>query len=56
MIITLGRTEMRVVLILTTLLTMIGTAVAGPVEDALAANAAFRRGDFATCRRGSPKC
>jgi len=39
---------MRVVLILTTLLTMIGTAVAGPVEDALAANAAFRRGDFAT--------
>ena len=39
---------MRVVLILTTLLAMVGTAVAGPVEDALAANAAFRRGDFAT--------
>ncbi len=39
---------MRVVLILTTLLAMVGTAVAGPVEDALAANAAFRRGDFPT--------
>ena len=38
---------MRVVFILTTL-AMVGTAVAGPVEDALAANAAFRRGDFAT--------
>ena len=39
---------MRVVFMLTTLLAMVGTAVAGPVEDALAANAAFRRGDFAT--------
>jgi len=27
---------------------MVGTAVAGPVEDTLAANAAFGRGDFAT--------
>ena len=39
---------MRVVFILAMLLTMVGAAVAGPAEDALAANAAHRRGDFAT--------
>jgi len=44
----LGKTEMRVVFISAMLLTMIGAAVAGPVEDKLAAKAAFSRGDTAT--------
>jgi TPR repeat protein len=39
---------MRVVFVLAMLLTMAGAAVAGPAEDALAADTAYRRGDFAT--------
>jgi TPR repeat protein len=42
---------MHVVFILAMLLTMVGSAAAGPAEDALAANTAFRRGDFATALR-----